>query len=309
MFESFCLVAKQVAILFILMGIGAACNKAGLLKEEAVKGIVNLLLLIVTPCLIISAFQRDYNASMAAGLLQSLAYAFGFHLLAILLAHLFVHHPEKAGERVLRFAVVFSNAGFMAIPLEQAVLGMDGVFYGAAIIAVFNLIVWSYGLILMNGRVSDIRIRQLLVNPGIIGVLFGCALFLCSIRLPGVLTTVTRSMAGLNTPLAMIVIGYYLAEAKIGRLFTCPAAYVTIALRLIAVPLAVIAAIRVIGHTDRTVALSAVIAASAPVAAMTTMFASRFRQDTALSVGIVAVTTLLSILTMPLIVAWAQTLF
>ena len=306
MFASFCLVAKQVAILFMLMGIGAACNKAGLLKEEAVKGIVNLLLLVVTPCLIISAFQRDYDASMAAGLCQTLAYAAGFHLLAILLARLLVRHPEKPGERVLRFSVIFSNAGFMAIPLQQAILGMDGVFYGAAIIAVFNLIVWSYGLVLMNGRLSDIRLRQILINPGIIGVLFGVTLFLASIRLPGIIASVTHSMAQLNTPLAMIVIGYYLAEAKIGRLFTCPAAYTAIALRLLAVPLAVIGTIKLIGHTDRTVAITTVIAASAPVAAMTTMFASRFRQDTALSVGIVAVTTLLSILTMPLIVAWAQ---
>lgn len=308
MLESLTIVARQVGVLFALMAVGFIANRLKVLKQEAVKPIVDIELLVVTPCVLLQAFQRDYDSHMLAGLMEALAVAVGLHLLCILFATLLVHTADKRQERVLRFAVVFSNAGFMGIPLQSALLGKDGVFYGAAIIAVFNLFVWSYGLVLMCGSVKEINPRMLFINPGTIGLAIGLPLFVFSLRLPPVINEATKYLSDLNTPLAMLVIGYYLGNAKLAAALRCPTAHLAMALRLVVVPLLTIGAFMLWRGIDPIMALAAVIAAAAPVAAMCTMFSAKFNQDTHLSVATVSLTTLLSILTMPLTVGLARAL-
>ena len=79
-----------------------------------------------------------------------------------------VKDKEEARRRVLQFATVFSNCGYMALPLQSAILGQTGVFYGAAYIAVFNLVNWTYGLFLMGGSEVKFSIKKILINPGVI---------------------------------------------------------------------------------------------------------------------------------------------
>ena len=104
-------------------------------------------------------------------------------------AYLFVRDRDVRTRSVLRCAIVFSNAGFMGIPLEYALLGPDGVFYGVAYVVVFNLLFWSWGLVTFCGSLKDVRIRTLFLNPGSVGVVLGLPLFLCSWRLPEVVGT------------------------------------------------------------------------------------------------------------------------
>lgn len=309
MIENFLLVAKQVGILFLLIGVGAVSNRLKLIRKEAIPSIVDFLLLIVTPCLIVEAFQHKFDPNMMKGLGEALFLAVVFHVISIFLAKLFVHAPDPSSERALRFSVIFPNAGFMSIPLQQAILGMDGVFYGAAVIAVFNFIVWSYGLVLMGGKSTQLRTRQILINPGTVGLSIGSLFFLFSIPLPRIVYEGVHSLSNLNTPLAMIVIGYYLAEADLRSIFKSSAGYVMLFLRLIVVPLIVIGLIRAFGWKNYTLAIACVIAASAPVAAITTMFASKYKQDTSTSVSSVSVSTLLSLITMPLLIGFAQWFF
>ena len=129
--DNFLTVAGQVAILFVLMGVGALLRKADLLKESAIEGLVNLLLLVVTPCLIVDVFQRPFSPEMLGGLGLAFMIAVLGHAVVILLAYLMVRHRDENVCRPMRLAAVFSNAGFMGLPLEQAVLGDTGVFYGA----------------------------------------------------------------------------------------------------------------------------------------------------------------------------------
>ena len=207
-------------------------------------------------------------------------------------------------KEVLKVATVFSNAGFMGIPLEQAILGDEGVFFGVVYVVVFNLLIWSWGLAVMGGSINR---RMMLVNPGTIGVALGLPLFLLSVKLPTAVATPVSMLADLNTPLAMIVTGYYLAGAKLSAVAVSPAAYLCSFFRLIACPLMVIAALWPFkALLDREMMLALVIPASAPVAAMVTMFASKYGRDVDMSVGIVCATTVLSILTMPSIIALAM---
>ena len=311
--DNFLIVAGQVAILFALMAVGAVLRKVKLLTDASVEGMVNLLILIVTPCLIVDVFQRPFSPSMLRGLLIAFAIAVAGHLVVIAATYLFVRHPDENVCRPMRLAAVFSNAGFMGLPLEQAVLGDAGVFYGVVYIVVFNLFMWSWGHSVMKNegeRISHpsslIPLRSL-VNPGTVGIAFGLPLFFLSAKLPSFVGTPVHLLAGLNTPLAMIVIGYGLAGAKLGRAVRTPVLHVAAFIRLVAYPLLVVAAMYPFRHElDRNMMLAITIAASAPVAAMVSMFATLFKRDVDTSVAVVSGTTLLSILTMPPVIALAM---
>jgi hypothetical protein len=327
-------VATQVGILFALMAVGAVCRRTRLVDGPAVKGIVNLLIMVVTPCIIVDVFQRPFEQSMLRSFLMGFAISFAAHIALIAIARLTARGDAKSLP-VLRLATVFSNAGFMGIPLEYAILGPKGVFYGIVYVATFNLFIWSWGLVQMRdgerngessfakapaaakalaGKVEDNRrtgkrvawqdVRPMVLNPGTFGLVLGLPLFLFSVTLPSIVKTPVHLLSELNTPLAMVVIGFYLAGADFRRVIRTPAAYVSAFVRLVAFPLLMIGALWFLrGYVDRMMSLAIVIASSAPVAAMVTMFASKYERDVDLSVGLVSGTTLLSIATMPPVIA------
>ena len=311
MVHGFLLTAQQVGVLFTLMAVGYIFRRRGLISDAFVKGCVNLLLLMVTPCLIVHVFQRPFSQAMFENLGWALAMAFASHFIGIIFAEICFRNVDDMKRGVLKFATVFSNAGFMGIPLEYALLGPEGAFYGAVYVVVFNLLCWTYGLKAVCGHVRDMNRRVIFVNPGTIGIAVGLPLFLTSTTLPTIIHDPVKYISDLNTPLAMLVIGFYLADARFSAYFRCVPALVASGLRLVAIPALVVAglvAVRDFG-LDPTMAIALTASASAPVAAMNTMFASKYGRDVDVSVGLVAVTTLLSILTMPMLVGLAMWIF
>lgn len=307
MAQSFLEVAQQVFILFLLVAVGFACGKTKMLNHGAVKGIADFVLAFVIPCVIIQSFQRKFDADMLVGLGIAALAAVLIHVVSILLANLTLRDKNEARKRVLRFSVVFSNAAYMALPLQQALLGEDGVFYGAAYIAVFNLLLWSYGLVTMSGDKTALAPKKLLFNPGIIGIVVGLGLFLGSVTLPEIVRIPIGHLAALNTPLPMIIVGFHLANAHILKALKDSKALLCMLERLIAVPLVALGGLLLFGVRGPLM-VSIIVAASAPVAAAATMFATKFDQDTELSVNLVSISTVFSILTMPLLVSLAQVL-
>ena len=306
--ENLVSVATQVAVLFLLMGAGVALRRLRLLDESAVGGMVTLLMFVVTPCVIVDCFQRPFDGAVLGSLGLAFAFAVFAHLALMALSALCVRCRDGDMRRTLRLAAVFSNAGFMGLPLEQAVLGPRGVFFGAVYIAVFNLFIWSWGVKTMDaagtGRGGAWRA---VFNPGMVGILAGFLLFLLSARLPAVAAEAVHHLAGLNTPLAMVVVGCGLAGARFGRVARSGCVYVAAVLRLFASPLLLIAVMMPFRrHLDRDMMLAMVIASSAPVAALVSIFSAKFRRDVDAGVAIVSGTTLVSILTMPVVIAVAM---
>ncbi len=305
MIQDFLIVSTQVVILFILIAIGFLCGKINFINESTSKNITNIILYIVTPCVIIDSFQREFETELLFNLGITVISAIGIHVLSIIIAHLVFRDKKDATQCVLRFGTVFSNCGFMSIPLQSAILGSEGVFYGAAFVAVFNIMIWSYGLISMSGDKKAISAKKLIINPGVIGVFVGLILFVFSISLPTIIKSPIEYMSMLNTPLPMIIIGYHLSQIDLIKSFKNKQQYIAITLRLVVIPLLSLLFMWLLGVRD-IVLVACTIAASAPVAATTTMFAGKFEKDTTLSVNLVSLSTLFSIVTMPLIVGFAQ---
>lgn len=305
--ENFIIIAQQVLVLFILIAVGFLCGKGGVITEHASKKMTDIVLYVVTPCVMVSAFQREFSFELLGKVFIAALTAAMILVASIFLVKLVFHDKNLARKKVLQFSVVFSNCGFMSLPLQKALLGEDGWFYGSIFVAVFNLFVWTYGLLDMSGDKKQLSVKKLLVNPGLIGVVVALILFVCGISLPSVILQPVTHLANLNTPLPMLIIGYYLANADFKKAFTDVGAYLAMLLRLAVIPVAAVFAMAALG-LDTKMTIAFVVASSAPTAATTTMFAAKFDRDVALSVSVVASSTLLSIITMPLIVSLAYTI-
>ncbi len=307
MLENFLVIAQQVLVLFILIVIGFLCGKKGILTNSSSKHMTDIVLYVVTPCVMISAFQRKFTFDLLANILIAVLCAAVIFSASILLTRLIFHDKNESRKKVLGFATIFSNCGFMSLPLQKAILGDDGWFYGSIFVAVFNVFLWTYGLVMMSGDKKQLSIKKLVFNPGITGVIIALILFVFRIDLPQIISQPVDYLAALNTPLPMLIIGFYLSQADFKRAFTDAKAYLSMGLRLIAIPL-VAALVMWLFKVDSTILIAFVIACSAPTAATTTMFSAKYGHDVELSVSLVAATTVLSIVTMPLVVAFASVL-
>ena len=159
----------------------------------------------------------------------------------------------------------------------------------------------------MSGNIKNLSIKSLIFNPGIIGVTVSLIIFLFSIKLPVVVREPVKYLASLNTPVPMLIIGYYLSKTQITKGIKDGKAWLASGLRLVVIPVICITAMLLIGIRGN-ILISIAIAASAPTAATTTMFATKFEKDTELSVNLVSLSTILSIVTMSCIVAVSQML-
>ena len=304
MFKDFLTVASNVLTLFLLMGVGVACAKTKLLADGAVKALANLVLYIATPCVIIKSCIREFDPAMLWGFLTVVAVAAATHVVLILLARVVFRDSDENRRRVFRSAVVFSNAGYMAIPLQQAILGDVGVFYCAAYVIVFNVFLWTYGLAEMSGE-SRLSVKKILLNPGVIGVVVGLTLFVMPISVPALLTDAVGHLASLNTPVPMLIVGYYLAQTNLVAALKDARGWLCMALRLVVAPLLALGALLLCGVRGDLLT-SCMICIATPVATSCTMFATRFDRNPRLSVNLVSLSTLLSIATLPLMVAFTN---
>lgn len=306
MLSNFLTVGQQVIVLFILIGVGFVCAKTKIVGENAVKGMTNLALYFATPCVIISSFQNcKFNNEMLFNLLIMVLVVFCIHIGSIFISTLLFRDKDISRRAVFKVATIFSNCGFMSLPLQKAILGNDGVFYGAIYVAIFNIFVWTYGLVTMSEDKKDLSAKKLITNPGIVGVVIAVLLWVLNIHLPEILSSPVEYLGALNTPVPMIIIGCQLANANLKKAFTDKYSYLSISLRLIVIPIASLFILYLCGIRG-SMLVATVIAASAPAAATTTMFSTKYSRDVSLSVGLVSATTLISIVTMPLIVAFAQ---
>ncbi len=322
--ENFLAVAQKVGLLFIIIALGFVCQKIRLLTKEANKCMADIVMYFVTPCVIINAFSSTlYSKDELLGILKNIAVvavaSIGMHILMILAVYFLFRFKDDDRRRVMRFAAVFSNAGFIALPLAQALIDTDGshegALYAAVFLAVFNIALWTWGLVDMSGQKSAMNWKKIVFNPGIIGVVVGMLIFTsplyvswggnAGIKLPALIMDVLSSMSALNLPLPMLMVGYYLGEADLKAAFRDGWSYFCMAMRLLVFPLITLGVLYALGLRGNVLTVL-VIGASAPVGATTTIFSAKFERDTELSVRLVALSTILSMVTMPIIVGLTQ---
>lgn len=296
-------VVSKVLVMLIMIAVGYLITKKGLLTERGAAEITSILIRVVTPCLIIDSFLSGGDLEPLELLLATVISALAIVLSILLSLPAFRKEPPER-RKVLRFAIIFSNAGFMGIPLVQGIVGEKGVVYGSFFIAVFNVICWTYGYRMMNSS-AKVSLRTVLFNPGIIGLVIALPLYFLGVELPAVAVEPIGFFSDLNTPLAMLVIGSYIAKVDLHSFVSDLAVYKMAAYRLVLAPAVFLVCLLFIRPSEGLLVTS-VIQASCPVAANTVLFAVQYGGDSQLASKTVAVSTVLSILTIPVFTILAQ---
>ena len=286
---------KQIVAMVIMMAVGVILVRAKMVDEKGVAQLSSIALYVATPAVIIQAFAVTFSQEQ----LVNGAWVALFTLVSLVVSTALAALILARSDRVGRFATIFSNAGFVGIPIIQALLGPEYVFYVTIVIAVSTLYLWTYGVVLMSADKTMVSINKVANNPAMIALVIGLALFFLPIELPDVASTVLTSMGNLNTGLAMIVLGANLGMANVSLMFSDLRLYRASAMRLLAVP-AVVIAILLVLPIPYEVKMVLLIAQATPTAASTSMLAQLFGADYQYGTGLVIMTTIISMLTMPI---------
>lgn len=296
------LLFRQNIIMFIYLLIGYLLYKKHLITAQGSGEIGKILLYVIMPIAIINSYMKDFSKEMLIGFLLSFLAAAVSLILAILISTL-VFHKKSA---IRQFGAAFSNAGFIGIPLVQMTLGSDSVFYVASYVALLNILQWTYGVFIMTKDKSTISPRKIITNPIVISLIAGLLLFFLPIKLPDMLTSVIGTLASMNGPLAMIVLGAYLGMTPIKELFTDRLTYLCAAVRLVLIPLLTIPVLFLIPSEYMNIRLAVLLAAAAPVGSNVAIFAQLYKKEYTDAVKDVCLSTVFSIISMPLIIGLAN---
>jgi predicted permease len=304
--EGALIVIKQVFILFCLIAMGYGAVKAGLFSRKGVDEVTSILLYFVMPFVVLELFLRPIENRHLNGLLIAFVAGGLCHILGGLTAKLFLGRRDPETRDVLSNAVVLSNSAFMAIPLVSALVGSEGTLYLAAYLVWFNTTAWTYSVRTMDRSVHKLRIKDILLNPTILAVIFGLLLVLFRLHIPSPFSDIISMTAATNSPVAMMLIGAQIALTR-PRLIPSKDVLLAAVLRNFLIPLIMLGVLLPLTG-DRTLFFSILIPAAAPTAATVVLFSSRFGRNVRLASEIMTFSTLASIVSLPLLTLIADAL-
>lgn len=296
------IIFEQLISMFLIILFGFMLSKLDVLNINGSQQIVNILNKYVIPITIIMSFQQEFSRGQFVNLGWALLGSIILHLIRIPIAHLMLRKATK----IDRHAVIFSNSGFLGIPITLALLGYEGVFYLSLFIVVSNILRWTYGVYTLSEGKEKVTLKSAFVNPASLGAIVGFTLYMLRIQIPDILASSMDSIVGLNSPLGMIILGGYLARGALRDIFNAKAAYWTTFLRLIFTPLIGIAIIWLLPIQDPYVLLVLAITNCTPTAVNTALFSQLYGGDYEYGARLVILTTMLSLITMPIMLALAN---
>ena len=292
------LAAKQIFTMFVIIIIAVVCYKKKLIDNNGNNVLSNLLLYLINPCILFCSYQKEFDAKMMNGLLISLALALASHLLGMLIAALFLRN-KQADLVNERLAVIYTNCGFLAIPLVNEIYGYEGVFYLTAYITVFNFLIWSHGIICMRGSCEKKDMLKAVTSPASFAIIVGIIFYVAGIILPDFMMYPLEYLGDMNTPVAMLIAGVCIARTDITKTFKKPRIYLVCLLKLIILPLVFICIFKPF-FGDGILMGVLTIATASPTATMCMIFAVKYDKNSTYASELFAVTTLLSLITIPL---------
>ncbi|NLC96227.1 MAG: AEC family transporter [Erysipelotrichaceae bacterium] len=292
----------QIVKMFLLMGTGYFIYTKKWVDEHGSQQISNILLKICAPAITITSF----NISFSIEKLQGIVVAFLLSSLSIVIGLAVAKIIYKDKNKIEQFAIGFSNAGFMGIPLVQGLLGIEYVMYISTFLVSFNLFAWTVGVYLVSGRKDLITPKLILYSPAVIGLILGMIVFVSPIKLPTIILEPLTLVGSMNTPLAMIVLGTYIAKSNIVEVFKSKQAYFVSFIRLVVVPIVTIFIFKLIPNQFSDIKKVVIIATSAPTAVMVAMLAQQYGGDYEQGARIVSLSTLLCLITMPIMIILSE---
>lgn len=305
------LLAEQITAMFLTMAVGYVIVKTGLFKTEDSKIVSNMVVYIFSPCTIINSFQIELTQDKIKGLGIAVVVSIVVHVVMIALTRL-IERPLGLNS-IEKASIIYTNSGYLIIPLVFAVLGEKWVFYTTAFITVQTVLVWTHGVSLVNcGYEKDYK--KILLNPNIIATVIGLFLFMAEIRLPVVIDSCISGFSNMISPASMLVIGMVIGNVDLLWVFRQKRVYLICFIRLVVYPLIATFSFAALGHMgfhrdEEYILLVVLWATIAPAAAMITQIAQIYNRDVQYASVINVMSVVFCIVTMPLITLLYEFMF
>ena len=296
------LLMQQIAQLFLILLMGYAVVKTGLLKAADSRVLSVVFVYLITPCVVLNAFQIENSPEIQSGLLFSVGIAVLAHVVFLALTAL-LHKPLRL-DSVEQVNIIYSNAGALVIPLVQALQGSGYVLYSCGFIIVQLL--WTHAAALLQGG-GKLDAKKILTNVNLIVIAIGALLFAFQVKIPGPLLSTINSVGNMIGPTGMLLAGMTIANVPLKKVFGTARYYLPVFLRLVGYPLAVVrllAACRASGWVadGKAILMTVYLACITPACSTVTSMAQLYGADAEHSSALYVLSTLLSILTMPLMI-------
>lgn len=288
--------------LFLMISLGWIAGRKGLLSKECRKGFSDILIYIVSPCNIIGSFRQDITGELMRQSVAVLGIASVLQIFYLgLNCFLYQKYPPKQ-QAVLKYATICSNGNFIGIPVVNGIFGSKGVLFAALTLLPVRVNIWTTGIALFSHEQDKKEtLRKILLHPCILSIFVGFFMMLAQAYPPEPVWNVISSVSQCMTPLAMLLVGSIIAEADWRKLVDKTTVYYSV-LRLLAIPLVVLAFLRLCGADPFLTGVSVVLAGM-PAASLTAVFAEKYGSDVELASKCIVVSTLLSVATVPLLCA------
>ena len=291
----------KTLVMTILALVGVFSYRRKIVDEELNKKLSDLVLTIFTPILLFTSFQKEYTKDLLIGLLISAGLS-GVSFLAIWgISKITVRKQDRDYACVEHIAIMYSNCGFIGIPMAQGIFGTDGVLYMTAYVAMANFLLWSHGVIVMSGKADVKSVKKVFTSPTILSIVLGVACFFLQIRMPQIIEEPMEMIAGMNTPMAMFVAGVNIAQADLKHIFVKRRLYWLSFVKLIIMPAALVALFWFL-PVQKIIKTVMVLASSCPVGVTGSLFALRYGKDAVYASELFAMSTIISIITVPFMI-------
>lgn len=295
------IVFNKIIALFLIILIGVYGTKKHIINDDVNKGLRRILLEITLPLLVINSFSFSFDEGMGRNIITAFIYSILFMILGGIISYILLKPLKGEKKKILHFANFFSNCGFIGFPIINSIFVAEGVVYTSIFNMVFTIFLWTYGVMIFSDKLSKENIKKVLLNPSIIAVYIGIPIMIFNIKLPASILDTTKIVGDMTAPISMIIVGSILSKVKIKSIFKEASVYYGALIKLIVIPLAIYM-IKLIIKDNSSVIDTIIVIQAMPAAAMTSIFAADFDKEKEYGAIVVFVTTLLSIITIPVIV-------
>ncbi len=293
----------QMLALLIMIGAGYFMARKGMMDEHTNAQMSRMIVSVFNPMLILS------SAAGSAGLVSPETIAtvglialgmFGIFIAAgMILSPFFDKAPDQ--RKIFQMMFVFSNLGFIGIPVVSSILGAAYVVYVTEFLLIYTIVFYTYGVALMDGKFSASSVKSML-NPGTISGLAALLIIICNIQLPDFIKTASTYLGNVTSPMALVAVGFTLAHSDLKRIFCQPRLYVFSAVKLLALPLAMLPLLKMVTG-DAALISVCMIMFGMPIGNMPLILGTQKGIDGATCSAAIILTTLLCVLTIPVLMA------
>ncbi|MDK2799540.1 MAG: malate permease [Clostridiales bacterium] len=296
---------NQILVLFMMLMIGFVVRKLNIVDHTFSKNLSNFLFNIVFPATIIHSMIYPFSIDVLIDSIWLIVISLGVIVFSVIVAMVTIRflNTDELSRNVYEFGIIFSNFGFMGFPVVQALFGQEGIFYTSIFILPMRLLLNSLGIIIMSRGLGD-RIKwnfKSFINPPVVSVLIGFFVFIFSIKFPQPIEMTISMVAATTAPLSMILAGILLATAKFSEMFSNYHVYIISFIRLFFLPVCVLIVLRLFDLDLLMIGVPVIITAM-PMAANASILAEKYNGNAYLGAQCVFISTLISIITIPLIV-------